>query len=588
MMLPGQHPSHIGPDASTLVQIEKRVEKQIEQNQLLSAKSGNTLHLLIPASDATPHLPHEKSMIEGFLRANNLSAEWTPYSDLAELGAALDGLGDYVVLGLDYSKQHLLSNDLEFTIPWGVTSQQVIIRSDTASMNGINDLTTRQIALKKSSPAWQTITTLASDYPSMAYVVIAEDESVSDSLSRLSRGYYDLVILDSMLAQTQLDAFLDLEVSFNLTDDITKAWAVSTNKPGLHASLNRYLNDLHLSQDISEVYFEDLPDLKQKKRLRLITFQDATHYFINKGKLQGFEYELLKRFAGSNGLRLDVVIAESFDQMTHLLETGKGDVIAGSIPLSILQGSQNQFAYTNPYSYSMPLIVGRQHDYPLLDIRDLDGRRIVLAPESPYYKMLEAIQSKGINLEIVQLDEGNLHDTLFQVSQGNYDLTVIGSNQRNTDFTKHINLKVHFNLGEPAGNSWAVSHENSQLVSALNDYISREYRKAFYNVVYTRHVADPSRRRIDSVEVAGVGTLSPYDELVYEHANKYGFDWRLVLAQMYTESQFNPQAVSVMGATGLMQLMPATASAYGTIDLNDPASNVDVGGWLHTMRVTIE
>jgi soluble lytic murein transglycosylase-like protein len=42
------------------------------------------------------------------------------------------------------------------------------------------------------------------------------------------------------------------------------------------------------------------------------------------------------------------------------------------------------------------------------------------------------------------------------------------------------------------------------------------------------------------------------------------------------ESNFNPEAVSAKGAVGLMQLMPATAQAYGA-DPNVPEQNVDAG-----------
>jgi soluble lytic murein transglycosylase-like protein len=60
-------------------------------------------------------------------------------------------------------------------------------------------------------------------------------------------------------------------------------------------------------------------------------------------------------------------------------------------------------------------------------------------------------------------------------------------------------------------------------------------------------------------------------------ARRHGLDPALVLAVVGVESSFRPEAVSPKGAQGLMQLMPATASALGVEDSLDPAENLDGG-----------
>ncbi len=51
----------------------------------------------------------------------------------------------------------------------------------------------------------------------------------------------------------------------------------------------------------------------------------------------------------------------------------------------------------------------------------------------------------------------------------------------------------------------------------------------------------------------------------------------LVLAVIGIESAGNPTAISSAGATGLMQLIPATASRFGVKDSTDPAQNIKGG-----------
>ena len=64
------------------------------------------------------------------------------------------------------------------------------------------------------------------------------------------------------------------------------------------------------------------------------------------------------------------------------------------------------------------------------------------------------------------------------------------------------------------------------------------------------------------------------DPIIEEAATTHGVDADLVRAVIQTESRFNPNAVSGVGAKGLMQLMPKTAKAVGIEDPFDPRQNI--------------
>jgi len=68
-----------------------------------------------------------------------------------------------------------------------------------------------------------------------------------------------------------------------------------------------------------------------------------------------------------------------------------------------------------------------------------------------------------------------------------------------------------------------------------------------------------------------------YDAYIREAAALYRLPESFVRAVIRVESDYNPQVVSHAGASGLMQLMPATAARMGVTDVFDPRQNI-LGG----------
>lgn len=85
--------------------------------------------------------------------------------------------------------------------------------------------------------------------------------------------------------------------------------------------------------------------------------------------------------------------------------------------------------------------------------------------------------------------------------------------------------------------------------------------------------SDPGR----SVSLLHAQRLATWAPLIKASAARNGVPIELVCGVMLQESGGNPKARSHCGATGLMQLMPATAKRMGVTDIWNPAQNIEGG-----------
>jgi peptidoglycan lytic transglycosylase F len=519
----------------------------------------------------------ERQLVQEFAYINDLDLDWIYVDNDWELFSELMmGHGD-IIVAQDQGLSAGIQGQINFTHTWANAAFKIVERSDNSRISRTEDLSGRQVSAYKSSPVWNKLLELTETQTGLVLQEIPPTVSYREVMERVKTGQYDLAVADSLFLDTYLPSNAELQANFNLSDERSMAWAVRIDAIDLHKSLNQYLNQQHLTHNVASIYFEDLSLIKDRGILRVITNSDPSHYYLHKGKLYGFEYELLMEFAAQYMLRVDVVLANSQEEMFELLREGKGDVIAASLPSSLLS-ADDLVQYTEPYNYASPVIVGRDEDNLIIDVRDLSGRRITLSHDSPYWDYMLKLKEQGIEFELVKADAGiNMEGTLLMVALGMYDLSIVGNHQLKPVYTQEAGLKSQFILSEPLAHRWAVRTDDQQLHNALNTFIAKEYRGAKYNVLHAKYFEQTRIQKTNNHSLTRFNSLSPYDAVTQHYADKHGFDWRLITALMFQESQFNPEAFSYAGAEGLMQLIPETAEFMGVSDTNNPETSINAG-----------
>ncbi len=124
---------------------------------------------------------------------------------------------------------------------------------------------------------------------------------------------------------------------------------------------------------------------------------------------------------------------------------------------------------------------------------------------------------------------------------------------------------------------WAVSADKPLLADALDKWYKPEFLAEVLREESHLMGEGRVRRRVHAPMLdRKAGVISRYDGLFMTYCQQIRWDWRLMAAQCYQESTFDPNARSWAGACGLMQIMPATAD-YLHLPMNriyDPESNI--------------
>ena len=355
------------------------------------------------------------------------------------------------------------------------------------------------------------------------------------------------------------------------------AWAVRPDSSELLDQINQYITSERVITSVDSEEERDWAEIREKGVLRVITSNNPASYFMWRGELMGFDYDLIKDFAKQHRLRVRVVVHDTPSSMFAALEAGEGDVIAASMTVTA-ERERAGWSFSERYLEVNEQLIGEAGDTPLETVEELAGRTVAVNPETAYYDTLKALQEAGGSFEILEVENASTEMLIDGVANGDYDLTMADSHLAAMESTYRDDIAVLFQF-EPAKEiAWVTREPQQALREQLNRYIKRGYRGLFYNVTYNRYFKEKKTIAThEAYRVEAGRDISPYDELVRGESLKYGLDWRLITSQMYQESRFNPNARSFAGAQGLLQVMPRTGRQFGYSNLTNPKNGVEAG-----------
>ena len=308
--------------------------------------------------------------------------------------------------------------------------------------------------------------------------------------------------------------------------------------------------------------------------LNVGTLYSPTGFFILKGDTMGYDYDRICDFARSRGIALRFKVARSMADLLKMLDKRVVDVLACEIPVTAEYKSR--VLHCGAVNETYQVLVQHSGVGLIHDVTELIGRDVYVEKGSKYESRLRNLDNEvggGISIHTVEGEEALPTELIQRVSQRKIPFTIVDSDIAQMNLTYYDSINIQLRVRFEQRSSWAVAKRNQWLADSINLWAAssnaQEYSKqALKHYFEMNRGPKPDSVKVDTLAVTPPGGISPYDQVFKQYAKEMGWDWRLLAAIAYSESGFDPNATSWMGARGLMQVMPKTARSFG-VDEND-------------------
>ncbi len=341
----------------------------------------------------------------------------------------------------------------------------------------------------------------------------------------------------------------------------------------------------HKSDPEQEVVTRDLDDIRENKKLIVVTDFNSINYFIYRGQPMGFQYDLLQELSDYLGLEIEVKVNNDLAQNFNSLLHKEVDLIASN--LTITEDRKELVAFSEPVNQTRQVLVQRNksdtddktNNEHVKSTLDLAGKTVYLQRNSVHVQRLNNLsQETGENISMIEVPI-ETEQLIRMVSRGEIDYTVADEDIARVNNSQYPNLNVETILSFPQHQGWAMRKESVMLKNEIDAWLNDFKKTRKFAIYYNKYFHRSRYNGLINSEYyyPETGRISAYDDILREEAEKIGWDWRILASMIYQESRFNPKAVSWAGAFGIRQLMPMTARNFGVDENSSPQSHIRAG-----------
>lgn len=320
--------------------------------------------------------------------------------------------------------------------------------------------------------------------------------------------------------------------------------------------------------------FGDYDKMVTRRQIRVLIPLSKTYFFLDGGEARGIAVEALRAFEKDLNAKIKdkskriffFAIPTPRGRLLEDLAAGKGDLVIAN--LTITPERQEKVAFSDPVLTGVKeLVVTPASAKDIQSLDDLSGLTITVRSTSSYFaslkKVNETLEAKGYApIKIVEADYRlEDEDILDMVQSGLTEATVVDNHIYNLWSQVYENLKAHeaASLRTDGNIAWAFRKDSPQFAAVVNKFVAQSKKGTERgNIVFSEYFKSDKLLKKAS-DPANTERLNGLLFLFRKYGEMYGIDPFLMAAVAFQESRFDQKLVMRTGATGIMQMMPATA-----------------------------
>lgn len=295
------------------------------------------------------------------------------------------------------------------------------------------------------------------------------------------------------------------------------------------------------------------------------------------GGTVGFDRDLAQSLANELGLKCRFVAVSDEAELLQRLRRGEATMVAAWRSPS----EEPDIAASAPYFESRDVLVTHESTLPLQKLRQLGQRPVHVVAGSRQEAVLHQLEKQNRNLRIAAHRDLAEVDLLEKVASRRFDVAAVSDAEFDIGIKLYPELQSSLDIGTSKPIVWLFAPgTDPDLIARANAFLYRMEASGELDRLkdrYFGHVDRLTQRDTTGFITRMHDLLPKYRQMFHDAQTATGFDWRLLAALAYQESQWNPLATSPTGVRGMMMLTEDTADELGVTNRLDPVQSIRAG-----------